>query len=157
LEANHTLNELRHILQETARLLARVKETEMKLQCHIARGQTREIQELEQQRDRLQREVSDLEAKRTLLIPSGSGVRTYIKEHATPREREEFLSLLEEIGGLIYQVQNHQEVNRSLLEERIRFTREMQELLLPTAKTYDPSGQVNYRDGARNSQIDRSC
>ena len=157
LQQNQNTEELRQILQENKALLTRVRETEEELQDLIARGQARDIQDMEIKREKLQREVNDLEERRQKIVPAGSGVRSYIQEHVAEEELADFITLLEEIGGLIYQIQNHQEVNRSLLHERIRFSREVQELFMPTAKTYDPSGQVNYRDGNQNFNIDRSC
>ena len=130
MNATHNLKELKKLLQKIADMLTHTRETEEKLQHLIARNQTREIQSMDLYRRQLQEQMQQLEARRQQIVPAGTSIRTYIKEQADAREREEFLSLLEEIGSLVYQVQNHQEVNRSLLEERLRFSREMQELLL---------------------------
>ena len=151
------LKELEQILQETRKVFLRVMETEEKLQDHIVKGEASEILELEPLRQQLQQEAQRLKDRREEILPSGCSVRSYIRDNASPGEREDFLSLFEEINNLVYQVRAHQEVNRGLLQERLRFVREMREVLFPSEKTYDPSGQLNFQEGNKNINLDQSC
>jgi len=152
-----TLKDLQRILEETKSVFQRVRETEEKLQDHLVKGEALEIQELEPVRLELQQEAERLKEERESLLPEGYTTRSLIGEHAYNEDRETFLSLLDGIDDLVYQVKAHQEVNRSLLQERLRFVREMREVLLPGEKTYDTSGQVSYRGENKNFNLDQSC
>ena len=152
-----TLQELQQVLAETRDLFYRVRDTEEKLQGHIVRGEAQEIADLEPFRQELEQEMLRLQEKRRQLLPRDYTARSFIREHASPGARNTILALLDEINGLAYQLRNHQEVNRSLLQERLRHVQEMRELLLPQDKTYDPYGQVHQRESYTNFNLNRGC
>ena len=146
---------LKKNLKKSQTQLQKLEEKEWELQELLAKGDAKEIQKLDNYRLELQQELENLKRERNSLLPEGAGLRQYLQENTPAGDREEVLGLLEALTDSLYHLQNVQEVNWDLLRERLRHSREMIELLVPSSKTYDGSGQMYKSQETFN--IDKNC
>ncbi len=131
--------------------------SEEQLRSQLIKGDHQALLAAEEERNRIQRQVILLEDRRKVLVPDGTGLLTYIKTMIGKSKQAALLAKLEIIQEELINTRVIHEVNRSLLEERIRFTRELQDTLSATRLTYDKKGQLDKGRDDPSKKIDRNC
>ena len=157
-DVNNTqnLDQLKANLQASRDGLAELEKKEHQLKQLLVKGKVEEIQQLDDYRLTLQKKLERLKQERSRLLPEGMGLRQYLQDNTPLDQRMEMTQLLEAVTGSLYHLQSIQDVNRNLLEDRLRHSREVIEAFMPSASTYDDSGQVNQSYG-ETFNINKNC
>ena len=148
---------LEEVLDEGISLFQKLHKSEEELREQLIKGDHKALIEAEGQRNALREQIAALEEKRKTFVPEGRGLRSYIKTMIAKSSQERLLEKLATIMSELREIKALHEVNRSLLEERLRFSKELQERLSEARFTYDERGEL--RDVKQDSpgNIDRSC
>ncbi len=149
---------LEDILREGIRLFKIMLESEEALREQLVLNNHRAILESEQERLEIQEEINSLEKRRKALIPSGTGVQNFIKTRIAKSSQPELLKKLAKLQEVLKEIRAIHEVNQVLLNERIRFTRELQQGVLESRTTYyDQKGRLSKGEEKPSKRIDRNC
>jgi hypothetical protein len=148
---------LEEILTDGVRLFKMLHQSEEQLRRQLITGDYQAMIEAEEKRSLIQHQISALEEKRKGLVPEGTGMQKYIKTKVGMSSQPELLVKLANILEELKAVRVVHEVNRTLLEERLRFSKELQEALLAAKLTYDQRGQLKSEDEGCSLNIDRNC
>ncbi len=163
--ARSGLTGLQEILEEGVALLAGLHRSEESLQEQLIRGDYRALAAAEKERSELQRRLAALEEKRRQLVPRGMSIRGFMAQlagtkTAATRDGEAgpdlLPALLDQFRDELLQVYALQEVNRELLRERLRFSREIQALLLGR-EAYTDRGEASHSAEKSTIMLDRNC
>jgi hypothetical protein len=148
---------LDEILSDGMTLFKMLHESEELLRKQLVKGDYQALIDAEEKRTLIQSQINALEERRKALVPEGTGLQKYIRTTIGKSSQAELLGKLAEIIEELKSIRVIHEVNRSLLRERLRFTRELQERLLVDRMTYDKRGQL--KDENRNSikNLDTNC
>ena len=151
------LKNLKTFLNEGEALFDEVLTVEEELQGYIIKGEHSVILETQDRRDALESRLSAFEKKGRELIPGGQDIATYINERCEDEVREELLTLFYTVNGKLGQIHSLQGNNKSLLQERVRFAKEMQKVLMPQEDLYDNKGKIQDDHGKDNLNINKTC
>jgi len=148
---------LGNILSDGIKLFRMLHDSEELLREQLIKGDYQALIDAEEKRSLIQDQVNALEERRKALVPEGTGLQKYIRTTIGKSSQAELFSKLAEIIEELKSIRIIHEVNRSLLQERLRFTRELQERLLSDRFTYDERGQL--KNEKRNSikNLDTNC
>lgn len=150
--------ELSIVLNEGANLFKNILYMEERLRKQLMSGDYRALLSDENTRLDLKQKVADLEERRKTLVPADTGIEQYIKANAGNSNQRALLEKLAEIRETLQEVRALNEVNRVLLEERLRFSRELQELILSSRLAYyDQNGRLQRTDPGAPKNLDQSC
>ncbi len=154
--------ELEEILQEGVALLAGLLCSEETLQKQLIQGDYRAISATAGERDELQRRLAAFETRREKFFPRGTKIGDGLVQTDTVLApggtggRERLQALLGQFREALLQVYALQGINRELLRERLRFTREMQ-ALLSGDKAYNDRGEPASAVQEDVARLDRNC
>ncbi len=148
---------LREILAEGINLFRMLHDSEEQLREQLITGDHRALIEAEKKRVLIREQIAALEERRKALVPEGTGLRSFIKTMVGKNSQAELLSKLALILGELREIKVIHEVNRNLLEERLRFSQELREKLQAARLTYDERGQLNKLEDGPLPNLDRNC
>lgn len=151
------LEQLKEILDAGADLFFRMREAEQELQDQLISGRVADTAETDDLRRRLTAEAAALEEKRRAFLPPGLSLRRYIATRASDSEQEACLAGLLKIETELQKLTALHTVNRTLLEQRIRYARELAALCYPLKSLYDEKGQLKSGPDQAPTNLDRSC
>jgi len=155
-----TSDAIQMLLSKGNRLFSELLQVEERLRELLIKGEARKIMGVEDYRINLHKQIASLEEKRRALIPHGTGIGSYIKSVFDKSEQHEMLEKLESIQDKLKQIRVLQEVNRCILQERLRFSRELQDLLHQLhhqKEIYDDRGQLQLFQNGTAINLDRNC
>lgn len=145
------------ILTSGVSLFSRMREAEEQLQTQLINGDHQAVAESEGSRLLLKKEATALEEKRRAFLLPGMSLHRFITTRVNRSRQGEFLAKLQEIEAELQKLIALHTVNCSLLEERIRFSRELQEICYPEKSVYDQKGQLKSRPDKASKNLDRNC
>jgi len=148
---------LKEILIDGGNLFKMLRESEEQLQEQLITGDHRALVEAEENRTLLRSKISVLEEKRKSLVPEDTGMHRYIKTMVAKSSQVEMIASLDEVLEELKRIKVIHEVNRSLLEERLRFSKEIRESLFASKITYDERGQLTRNQLRPSQNLDRNC
>jgi hypothetical protein len=148
---------LEELLADGARLFKMLQESEEQLREQLIAGDYQELMESDKERSFIQQHIASLEERRKSLVPEGTGLQKYILTTIQKSRQADLLVKLSRVTELLKQIKVHHEVNKVLMEERLRFSRELQESLLEARLTYDERGQLKNEDKGPAKNLDRNC
>jgi hypothetical protein len=151
------LEQLKEILATGAELFSRMREAEQQLQDQLISGRIASEDEADDLRRRLAAEAATLEEKRRVFLPPGMSLRRYITTRVSRSEQEVCLAGLTQIEAELQKLTALHTVNRTLLEQRIRYIRELEQLCYPLKSSYDQKGQLKGGSNQAPPNLDRSC
>ncbi|MEW5785208.1 MAG: hypothetical protein AB1767_09080 [Bacillota bacterium] len=151
------LEQLNSILAAGVSLFARMREAEKQLQGQLINGDHQAVAQSEELRRALQQEAVSLEEKRRALVPPEISLHRYITTRVGRSRQGELLAGLKAVQDELRQLRALHAVNRSLLEERLRFIRELQELCLNEQGIYDRRGQLKSGPDQVLKNLDCNC
>ncbi|GEM_PF-4642224 len=150
--------QLDNVLTEGTKLYKSLLNMEEKLRKQLMKGDYNALLEDEEKRKLLQQEIACLEDKRKSLVPGERSIREYIKTRIAKTSQPALLEKLDEIKDILQKTKAVHEVNRALLEERIRFSKELQDLVLNTKIAhYDQKGRLQRSGPGAAGSLNRSC
>ena len=136
---------LQEVLQEEAGILERMLDLEEETQYLLIKGEAKELEKLNMEKDKLIARLTELEEQRQKLFPAGVTLEQYLVEEKPGNRRE-----LEEIRKILLQLhaslQKKLNLNRYLLRHNLHFTRQSINSLFPGIKDttlYASSGEKN--------------
>lgn len=147
---------LEEILSDGVKLFKMLSESEDELRRQLTTGDHLALAAAEKKRVLISNQVTRLEEKRKALIPEGTGVRHYIKTTIGKSSQPRLLAQLEQIIKELQQSRVLNEVNRSLLQERLRFSQDLRASLELSELTYDRKGKLKDDDDQPIKNLDRS-
>ncbi len=148
---------LDEILNDAIRLFKLLHQSEEQLREQLITGDYRALIEAEKKRSLIQEQVTTLEERRKALVPEGTGLRKYIRTKVGKSSQVELLTKLAAVLEELREIKVLNEVNRSLLVERLRFSKELQEALLAAKMTYNERGRLTQEDEDSFRNLDRNC
>jgi hypothetical protein len=148
---------LEDILSDGIKLFRTLHESEELLREQLIKGDYQAVMDAEEKRSLIQNQVNALEERRKALVPEGTGLQKYIRTTIGRSSQAELLAKLAEIIEELKSIRVIHEVNRSLLQERLRFTRELQERMLAERITYDERGQLKNENRNSIKNLDTNC
>lgn len=148
---------LDEILNDAIRLFKMLHQSEEQLREQLITGDYRALIETEKNRSLLQEQITALEERRTALAPEGTGLRKYIKTKIGKSSQADLLTKLAAVLEELREIKVLNEVNRSLMVERLRFSKELQEALLAAKMTYNERGRLTQEDEDSFRNLDRNC
>lgn len=149
---------LEDILTEGIRLFKKMLELEEALREQLVVGDHQALLDSEQDRLEVQEEINSLEKRRKALIPTGTGVQNFIKSRIARSSQPELMKKLAELQDILKEIRVIHDVNQVLLDERLRFTRELQQGILESKTAYyDQKGRLNKEEEKPSKRIDRNC
>ena len=151
------LQNLKELLNEGEALFNEVLAVEEELQGYVIKGAHSAILDSQDRRDSLEARLKVFEKRGNQLIPDGQDIASYINERCEDKVREELLTLFYTVNGKLGQIHSMQGVNKSLLQERARFAKEIQKVLMPQKDLYDNRGQIQDEGGKDNLNINKTC
>lgn len=165
-----TASALLELLHEGLALLAGLHRLEEDMQEQLIQGRFRELAAGEKTRGEWQFLLASLEERLRSVVPPGmvlrdcmaqlaglpAGAKSEPEREGSGAGRDAPADLFNHLRARLVQVRALQEVNRALLQERLRFSREMQALLLGR-ELYDVRGQVPPSAAECAAALDRSC
>ncbi|MGM0651585.1 MAG: flagellar export chaperone FlgN [Bacillota bacterium] len=149
-------HQLEEVLDEGTLLFQKLKHSEEELREHLIKGDHKALIEAEERRSNIKEKITEMEDKRKAIIPEGKGLQGYIKSMVAKSSQEIFLKKQAAVMSVLRDIKALHEVNRILLKERLRFSKELQEILADSRLTYNEHGQLK-DDKQDSSNIDRSC
>lgn len=138
-------------------LFRRLHESEEQLREQLITGNHRALIEAEEKRASIREEITALEERRKILVPEGTGLQTYIKTKIGKSSQGRLLARLNLIIRELREIKVISAVNRNLLEERLRFSKELQEKLLDSRLTYNENGRLKKQETGPSQNLDHSC
>ncbi len=147
----------KEILTDGSKLFKMLRESEEQLQEQLLTGDHRSLTEAEENRSLLRKKIAALEERRKELVPDNMGMQKYIRTMVPKSSQGEMITHLEKVLEELKQIKVVHEVNRSLLEERLRFSKEIRETLLSPKITYDERGQLTKSPVRPIQNLDRNC
>ncbi len=149
---------LKQLLADIIKTIEEVMKSEESLQDMIIKGDFRWIAETQEHRDMLQAKLTAMEEKRTAIIPEGHSIREYIDRVASDiKTKEELWELLNNVSENLHQMKLLNSLNRDLLRERVRFLKEMRQVLLGEDSSYTAMGKVLSANEGEAIKINRTC
>lgn len=145
------------VLGDAIRLFRMLHQSEEQLREQLITGDYRALIEAEKKRSLIQEQINSLEERRKALVPEGTGLRKYIKTKIGKSSQVELLSKLAVILEELREIKVINEVNRSLLVERVRFSKDLQEAMLAAKLTYNERGHLKNEDKNSIRNLDRNC
>ena len=149
--------QLEAVLDEGILLFQKLHQSEEELRGQLIKGDHKALAEAESQRNALREQIAALEEKRKAIVPEGTGLRSYVKTMIAKSNQERLLEKLAVIMSELREIKVLHEVNRSLLDERLRFSKELQDRLSQSRLTYDERGELKEINRDSKGNIDRSC
>ncbi len=145
------------ILSDGIKLFRMLHESEELLREQLIKGDYQALMDAEEKRNLIQNQVNALEEKRKALVPEGTGLQKYISTAIGKSSQAKLLGKLAVIIEELKSIRVIHEVNRSLLQERLRFTRELQEIQLADRMTYNERGQLKNENRNSIKNLDTNC
>lgn len=148
---------LEDILADGVKLFGRLRQSEERMRQHLISGDYEALVELERERDLVQKNIEYLEERRKQLVPGQVSMQRYIKTMVGKSRQEKMLGQLKEIKEILRDIRVVHEVNRALLAERTRFSRELRERLQARKAIYDQRGRLSKGEDDLPQNLDRNC
>ncbi len=145
------------ILSDGIKLFRMLHESEELLREQLIKGDYQALMDAEEKRTLIQNQVNALEERRKALVSEGTGLQKFIRTAIGKSSQAELLGKLAEIIEELKSIRVIHEVNRSLLQERLRFTRELQEMQLADKMTYNERGQLKNENRNSIKNLDTNC
>lgn len=149
---------LEEIMTDGVRLFKKLLDSEEQLREQLIAGDYQALLKADQKRSDLQQEINTLEERRKALISTDRSMQSFIKTKIGKSSQPGLLEKLATVQETLKKIRVVHEVNRNLLDERLRFSRELQDRLLATKVTYyNQRGQLNKGEAGPSKNIDRNC
>ena len=150
-------DQLEQVLDEGIILFQKLRQSEEELREQLIKGDHKALVEAESRRNALRDQIAALEDKRKAIVPEGAGLQGYIKTKIAKSSQKRLIEKLTAIMSELRETKVLHEVNRSLLDERLRFSKELQDRLSKSRLTYDERGELKDINQDSKGNIDRSC
>lgn len=150
-------HQLEEVLDEGILLFQKLHHLEEELREQLIKGDHKALVEAEDRRSTLRQKIAEIEEKRIKIVPEGTGLQSYIKNKIAKSSQERLLEKAAAVMEELLEIKALQEVNRSLLEERLRFSKELRDKLSEARLTYDERGEIKEIKRGQSNNIDRSC
>ncbi len=150
-------HQLEEVLDEGILLFQKLHHLEEELREQLIKGDHKALVEAEDRRSTLRQKIAEIEEKRIKIVPEGTGLQSYIKNKIAKSSQERLLEKADAVMEELLEIKALQEVNRSLLEERLRFSKELRDKLSEARLTYDERGEIKEIKRGQSNNIDRSC
>ncbi len=150
--------ELDIVLSEGTKLFKNILYMEERMRKQLMSGDYKALLSDENTRSDLKQKTADLEDRRKNLVYANTGIEEYIKANVEKSSQPDLLEKLAEIRRTLQEIRAIHEVNRALLEERLRFSKELQELVLSSRLAYyDQNGRLQRTEPGSPKTLDQSC
>ncbi len=151
------LFELKAILDETRCLFTSLHDLEEELQLQLINLDRQAFLASAEKRDKILEQLAALEERKKTLLPGGIGFKTFIYRLIGKSSQAGLLEQLETNIKLFDQVRAIHEVNRSLLQEGLRFSKKLEELFSTGKPVYNEQGLLKQEERDAIKNIDRNC
>ena len=148
---------LEEIISDGVKLFKMLSDSEEQLRKQLITGDHQALIDAEKKRSLIQNQVAALEERRMHLVPEVTGLQEYIKTTIGKSSQPQLLSQLDQIVKELQNIRVVNEVNRSLLQERLRFSKELRKSFQTTKLTYDRRGKLKNGDDDPIKNLDRNC
>ncbi len=149
--------QLEEVLDEGILLFQKLYQSEEELREQLIKGDHKALVEAESRRSVLREQIASVEDRRTAIVPEGAGLQSYIKTMIARSSQGRFLEKQATIMSELRKIKVLNEVNRCLLDERLRFSKELQDRLSEARLTYDERGELRDNKQDSSGNIDHSC
>lgn len=150
-------HQLEEVLDEGILLFQKLHQSEEELREQLIKGDHKALVEAENRRSVLREQIAVMEDRRKTIVPEGKGLQSYIKTMIAKSSQERLLEKLAAIMSELREIKVLHEVNRCLLDERLRFSKELKDRLSEARLTYDERGELRDIKQDSSGNIDRSC
>lgn len=148
---------LEEIFADGIKLFKMLHQSEEQLREQLVAGDFRALMETEKVRSLIKEKIASLEDRRRNLVPEEVSLNSYIRTMIARSRQPSLLAALAEIQEDLRAIRVINEVNRALLEERLRFSKELQESAFAPKTTYDQKGQLKNGEEGPPQNLDRNC
>lgn len=149
---------LDEVLTDGKELFKKMLDSEEQLRNQLVTGNYEALLEADDERYKIRQEVALFEERREALVPAGTSMLTYIKTMIEKSSQPAMLEKLFAIQSDLKSIRVLNEVNQALLEERLRFSRELQEsTAFKDTGFYDQKGRLSKGVARSSKKLDRNC
>ena len=148
---------LEEVLTEGEKLFRMLLQSEEQLRELLIRGDYKAVLDAEEKRSIIRKNIEQMEEKRKMIISEGESLRSYIKAKIGKSRQDQMIAVLDNIREVLLQIKAFNEVNRVLLEERLRFSKELQACLTANRLTYNEKGKLRKGNQGPLQSLDRNC